>query len=199
MFSLLPTIYPQDVVDFIIRNYFRFLDDIFFQWLKNFDVTHFYKIFEDLDEDLQFIFANLSTNMNFLDIDFKIVDNQLILNLYHKPTDSYNYLNYTSAHPQHTKDNIALSLAKRIVRIVSDNREEPLDALKKHLNYAFSKVFQPRSKAPRCHCIHDYVQSEAQIQPQGYQGYNFQSAFPKDEAGFWGYHSCHGDSTTRFS
>ena len=28
MFAMLPTIYPQDFVDFIIRNYFRLLDDI---------------------------------------------------------------------------------------------------------------------------------------------------------------------------
>ena len=148
MFALLPTVFPADMVDFIIRNYFRFLDDIFFKWLKDFDVSKFYEIFDKLDGDLQFIFSHLSTKTNFLDIYFKINDNKLIMDLYHKPTDSHSYLYYTSAHPQHTKDNIALSLAKRIVRIVSDNRQSCLDTLKKHLverdhpiqkiNYAFS-------------------------------------------------------------
>ena len=154
MFSLLPTVYPQDVVDFIIRNYFRFLDDIMYQWLADFDITHFYEIFENLDPDLNFIFSNLSSEENFLDINFKIVNNVLVMNLYHKPTDSHNYLNYNSSHPQHTRDNIALSLAKRIVRIVSENRDSCLETLKQQLimrdhpvesiNYAFSKVFQPK-------------------------------------------------------
>ena len=29
MFALIPQLYPQDFVDFFIRNYFRFLDDFF--------------------------------------------------------------------------------------------------------------------------------------------------------------------------
>ena len=118
MFALLPTVYPVDVVDFIIRNYFRLLDDIFYKWLTDFDISKFYEIFENLDSDLQFISTHLSATENFLDIAFKIVDNKLIMSVYHKPTDSHNYLHYTSAHPKHTKDNIALGLAKRIVRIV---------------------------------------------------------------------------------
>ena len=29
MFALLPQTYPRDFVDYFVRNYFRFLDDIF--------------------------------------------------------------------------------------------------------------------------------------------------------------------------
>ena len=29
LFALLPQVYPQDFVDFLFQNYFRFLDDIF--------------------------------------------------------------------------------------------------------------------------------------------------------------------------
>ena len=29
LFTLLPQVYPQDFVDFLFQNYFRFLDDIF--------------------------------------------------------------------------------------------------------------------------------------------------------------------------
>ena len=56
MFALLPTIYPDDFVDFLIRSYFRFLDDIFHLWLDFFDIRQFYEIFESLDENLKFIF-----------------------------------------------------------------------------------------------------------------------------------------------
>ena len=34
MFALV----PQDFVDFFIRNYARFLDNIFHKWLENFDI-----------------------------------------------------------------------------------------------------------------------------------------------------------------
>ena len=36
LFPLLPLIYPQDFADFLLQNYFRFLDDIFHKWLGNF-------------------------------------------------------------------------------------------------------------------------------------------------------------------
>ena len=41
MFALLPQIYPRDFVDYFVRNYFRFLDDIFRTWLINFDIEPF--------------------------------------------------------------------------------------------------------------------------------------------------------------
>ena len=41
LFALLPQAYPQDFVDFLLLNYFRFLDDIFHKWLGNFDIKQF--------------------------------------------------------------------------------------------------------------------------------------------------------------
>ena len=154
MFALLPQVYPNDVVDFIIRTYFRFLDDIFHQWLSNFDIRQFYEIFDGLDPDLKFLFSNLALESKFMDIHFKVVGTQLEMDIYRKPTDSCNYLNYHSCHPKHTRDNIGLSLAKRIVRIVSLDRDKRLNELRSQLldrdyprssiDYAFSKVFQPK-------------------------------------------------------
>ena len=43
------------------------------------------------------------------------------------------YLTYTSYHPPHTENNISLSLAKRNVIIVTNNRESQLKELKEHL------------------------------------------------------------------
>ena len=60
MFAFLPTIYPQDFVDFIIRNYFRLLDDILHAWLSEFNITQFYEVFDSLDENLEFLFSILS-------------------------------------------------------------------------------------------------------------------------------------------
>ena len=41
LLALLPQIYPQDFVDFLLRNYFRFLDDIFDKWVEHFDINGF--------------------------------------------------------------------------------------------------------------------------------------------------------------
>ena len=111
-------------------------------------------LFKSLDEDLEFIFENPSRTLNFLDIQLNIVNNTLVFDIYYKPTNSFNYLTYSSCHPSHTKNNIALSLAKRIINIVTDNRETRLSELKKHLiernhppeviDYMFTKCFQPK-------------------------------------------------------
>ena len=63
-------------------------------------------------------------------------------------------MTYTSCHPPHTKNNISLSLAKRIASIVTNNRENQLKKLKEHLldrkhphhviDYSFTKIFQPK-------------------------------------------------------
>ena len=124
LFALLPQIYPQDFVDFLLRNYFRFLDDIFDKWLENFDIKQFYDLINSLDEDLKFIFGNPSRTLNFLDIQLKIVNNTLVFDIYYKPTNSFNYLTYSSCYPSHTKINTALSLAKRIINMVTDKKKK---------------------------------------------------------------------------
>ena len=125
MFALLPQTYPKDFIDCFVRNYFRFLDDIFHTWLTNFDIESFYKLINELDPDLKFIFEKLTTD-----------------------------LKYNSCYPSHTKNNISLSLARRIIRIVTDNREYRLEELRQNLlkrnhpekiiNYSFTKSLQPK-------------------------------------------------------
>ena len=44
MFAILPQIYPKDFVNFFIRNYFQFSDDVFHKWLIKFNIQTFYKI-----------------------------------------------------------------------------------------------------------------------------------------------------------
>ena len=64
--------------------------------------------------------------LNFLDIQLKIVNNTIAFDVYQKPTISFNYLTYSSCHSSATKNYIALSLAKQIINIVSDNRAKRL-------------------------------------------------------------------------
>ena len=88
MFALLLQLYPQDFVDFFIRNYFRFLD-IFHKWLDNFDIEPFYSMIYNLDSDLKFIFENPSKSLNVLDINIQIIENNLVFDIhYNQPTHS---------------------------------------------------------------------------------------------------------------
>ena len=82
MFAVLPQIYPKDLVDFFIRNDFRFLDDAFPNWLTQFNIQDFYKSMNDLDPDFQFIFKELTTNINFLDRSLKITNSILYFDVY---------------------------------------------------------------------------------------------------------------------
>ena len=112
IFALLPQIYPRDFVGYFVRNYFRFLDDIFHKWLINFDIEPFYKLINELDPDLKNIFEKLTTDINFLDINIKIVGNKLHFDICHKPNNFFSYLKCNSCHPSHTKNKNSLSLAR---------------------------------------------------------------------------------------
>ena len=94
---------------------------MFHKWLDNFDIEPFYRIINDLDPDLKIIFENPYKSLNFLDINIRIVENNLVFHIQSKPTNSFNYLTYTSCHPPPTKNNISLSLAKSVVSIVTNN------------------------------------------------------------------------------
>ena len=106
MCVLFPRSYLQDFVDFFIHNYFQFLDSVFHKWLHNFDIEPFYSMINNLDLGLKFIFENPAKSLNFLDINIRIVENNLVFDIHYKPTNSFNYLTYTSSHPPHIKNNI---------------------------------------------------------------------------------------------
>ena len=80
--------------------------------------------------------------------------NCIWFDVYHKPTNSFSYLHFKSCDPLPTKSDIELSLARRIVQFVTDNKTNQLQELKGHLlkrnhsekviDYSFKKLFQPR-------------------------------------------------------
>ena len=55
-----------------------------------------------------------------------------ITDIFYKETNSHDYLNYFSPHPEHKKQNIPYNLAKRIMVFVSDESKmnEMLSELK---------------------------------------------------------------------
>ena len=71
--------------------------------------------------------------LNFLDVSTILHQNgRLETDIFYKETNWYDYLNYFSHHPEHTKQNIPYNLAKRIIAFVSDEEKmnERLSELK---------------------------------------------------------------------
>ena len=116
----------------------------------------------ELDADLQFIFEEITKKISFLDINLKIINNKLHFDEYHKPTNSFSYLSNKSCQPPHTKNNIALSLARHIVRIVTDvitftrtynpNHQFPFNkfknCIKNTTNRELQKAFNDKKNTP---------------------------------------------------
>ena len=59
--------------------------------------------------------------INFLDVSIRLVEGELMTDLFVKPTDTHQFLDPSSSHPYHCKKGIPYSQALRLNRICSDN------------------------------------------------------------------------------
>jgi hypothetical protein len=84
----------------------RFLDDVFCLWTHGEDeLTNFITYLNDSHETIKFTSEVSPEKINFLDTCVK-VDQQtrrLYTTVYSKPTDTHDYLHFTSSHPDHCK------------------------------------------------------------------------------------------------
>ena len=114
----------MNAIEYLLNCFFRYLDDVFFMWRHSFgNINIIEEALNSLDPMLRYEF-NTSINNNYIPfLDVKVIINKgkISTDIYHKPTDSFNYLPFNSCHPRHTKTNIPFSLASRICGIISDN------------------------------------------------------------------------------
>ena len=59
--------------------------------------------------------------VNFLDLNVKVIDGELKTDLFVKPADTHQFLDPTFLHPYHCKKGVTYSQALRLNRICSDN------------------------------------------------------------------------------
>ena len=119
--------------------WYRYIDDVFFIW------THGR---EELDKFLEFcnnnrhgmVFETTEDSVStervpFLDVLVILLNGVLYTDLYTKPTDKFQYLNFKSSHPYHQKSSLPYSLALRIRRICSHTTDfrRHCDDLTRHL------------------------------------------------------------------
>ena len=103
----------------------RFIDDIFMLWTHGEeDLMVFLNYLNTCHQTIKFTSHISTTEANFLDTTVKITgENEIITDLYEKPTDSHNYLHYTSCHPEHTKSSLPYSQFLRIKKICTKEED----------------------------------------------------------------------------
>ena len=105
----------------IEENWKRFLDDCFLLWtLDNENFQKLHQILNSLNADLSFTTESDTEKLSFLDVLIKCDEGLISTDIFYKPTDTKQYLMYTSCQPKHTKNNIPFNLARRICSNVSD-------------------------------------------------------------------------------
>lgn len=114
----------------------RYLDDCLIIWNKEVDDIHsLHNELNSLHPKLSFTMEYSDEQIPFLDILLLRDGEQIITDIYHKPTDTKQYLHFKSCHPRSTKINIPYNLARRICTIVTKPtlRQQRLLEMKSHL------------------------------------------------------------------
>lgn len=126
--------YGLDFHRYMLKNWKRYLDDCLILWSHTLtQLLEFKNIINGINSHIQFTMEYSQEKLPFLDILIKIKNgNRIETDIHYKPTDSQQYLLFTSNHPKHTKTNIPFNLARRICTIVSNHqtRDTRLQELK---------------------------------------------------------------------
>ena len=99
----------------------RYIDDIFVIWThSDQELNEFIAYLNHCMPSIKFEAEISQETVNFLDVKVSLdPEGHIITDLYTKPTDSHNYLDYRSAHPKHCRSGIPYSQFLRLRRICS--------------------------------------------------------------------------------
>ena len=126
----------EEIGHYVYTNWRRFLDDCYINWPYGEDkLKELHDILNSLDDSIQLTAETSCEELSFLDMMIRKDNTHLTADIYYKPTDSFQYLPYTSSHPRRTENNIPYNLARRICMIVEnqDIRKRRLCDLKQIL------------------------------------------------------------------
>ena len=111
----------------------RDIDDIFFIWNESEEkLEEFLENLKNFDRNLKFTSEKSKRSVKFLDVTVSLINQHLEIDLYFKPTDCHQFLDFNSPHPIHLKKSIVYSQGLRIKRLCSSNVafENHLESLK---------------------------------------------------------------------
>ena len=100
----------------------RYIDDIFFIWNESEEkLDEFLENLNNFHPNLKFTSEKSKKSVNFLDVKVSLIDQHLETDLYCKPTDCHQFLDFNSAHPVHIKKSIVFGPGLRIKRLCPSN------------------------------------------------------------------------------
>ena len=98
--------------------WWRYIDYIFMIWQHGEEkLKEFLKILNSCHPTIKFTSEYSLDKVNFLDVEVIRSGNKLLTDLYIKPTDTHQYLEFSSCHVYHSKKSIPYSQALRFNRI----------------------------------------------------------------------------------
>jgi hypothetical protein len=84
--------------------WFRFLDDIFFIWLHGKEsLLEFLNYINNYHETIKYTWEYSERGVSYLDVRVELESGKLQTDVYSKPTDTHQYLDFKSCHPAHVK------------------------------------------------------------------------------------------------
>ena len=99
------------------------------------DINELHKLLQNLHPKIKFTVEHSLKELPFLDILLKNVNDKIITNIYHKSTDTQQYLHFRSHHSKNCIKSIPYSLARRIHTIITDKN------LKKHTSKNYTQPY----------------------------------------------------------
>ena len=130
LYPSLPLHFEPDICDIIIQMFLRYIDDGFVMWPFGEHFDTFLHLLNSMNSSLKYTVekSKHSTeddkdiqNLPFLCVLVIVKDRKhFSTDIFYKETNSHFYLDYNSHHPQHIKNNLPYSLARKIVAFVSD-------------------------------------------------------------------------------
>lgn len=105
-------------------------------WNKGLDkLMEFKTMINEINTEIQFTMEYSDKQLPFLDILVIKKNSKIETDIFYKPTDSKQYLLFSSCHPKHTRINVPYNLAKRICTIIPNTelRDRRLFELKTSL------------------------------------------------------------------
>ena len=104
-----------------IKSWWRYINNIFMLWKgPRKPLEDFLNYLNEVHPSIKFEWKISKHKAKFLDCDVIKENNKLKTDVYQKPTGCHAYLDYTSAHPSHSKTCIPYSQALRLRRICDD-------------------------------------------------------------------------------
>ena len=125
-FAFDKVIYSQNTP--LIAFFFRFIDDCtgcwtgpikyFYSWFKGI----YTKLASEFNIRLTFNIVHANNFIEFLDVQYRFIDEGLDTDIFYKPTDAHRYVNYTSNHAPHVFRSVVYSQGLRYRRIIKDDQ-----------------------------------------------------------------------------